>query len=106
MNEEKAFEINQQSFEEKGEITEELEGLQKDIVDLNQVLALIKRCSVKEVILSEINFISAKIGSLKDLTVVNISSVMSWSNVVAGRKKNIIYAAEQTLSDTRDYQPL
>jgi len=46
------------------------------MVELNQVLGLIKRCSVKEVILSETNLISAKIDSLKDLTAVNIGSVM------------------------------
>jgi hypothetical protein len=37
--------------------------------------------------LSETNFISAKTDSLKDLTVVNISSVTSWSDIVAVRKK-------------------
>jgi hypothetical protein len=56
------------------------------MVELNQVLGSIKRCSVK-VILSEINLILAKIDSLKDLTAVNTDSVMPWSDVVAGRKK-------------------
>jgi hypothetical protein len=42
---------------------------------------------VKEVILLEFNRISAKIDSLKDLTIVNTDNVMSWSDVVAGRKK-------------------
>jgi hypothetical protein len=41
------------------------------MVELNQVLSSIKRFSVKEVILAEINLIVAKIDSLKDLTVVN-----------------------------------
>jgi len=85
MSVEKAFEINQQSSGRK-ETTEELEDLQRDMVE-NQVLGLIKRCSVKEVIVSKINLISAKIESLKDLTAVNIESVMPWSDVVAGRKK-------------------
>jgi len=74
MSVEKAFEINQQSSERKV-ITEELEDLQKDIVELNQVLSSIKWCSVKEVILSEINLISAKIHSLKELTVIKIISI-------------------------------
>jgi hypothetical protein len=69
MSVEKAFEINLQSSERKV-ITEELEDLQRDIVELNQVLSSIKWCSVKEVILSEINLISAKIDSLKELTVI------------------------------------
>ena len=60
MSVEKAFKINRQGSERKV-ITEELEDLQRDKVELNQVLSLIKRCSVKEVILSEINLISAKI---------------------------------------------
>jgi hypothetical protein len=86
MSVEKAFEINQHSFERKV-ITEELEDLKRDMVELNQVLRSVKRCSVKEVVLSEINLISAKTDSLKDLTVVNTDNVMSWSDVVAGRKK-------------------
>jgi len=67
---EKVFEINQQGSERKV-ITEELEDLQSDMVELKQVLSSIKKRSVKEVILSEINLISAKIDSLKDLTVDN-----------------------------------
>ena len=42
---------------------------------------------MKEVIQSEINLISAKIDSLKDLTVDNTDNVIPWSDVVAGRKK-------------------
>jgi hypothetical protein len=57
------------------------------MVELNQVLSLIKRCSVKEVILAEINLIAAKIDSLKDLTVVNTTNTLSWSEVVAKSKR-------------------
>jgi hypothetical protein len=42
---------------------------------------------VKEVILSAINLISAKLDSLKELTVVETDNVMLWSDVVARRKK-------------------
>jgi hypothetical protein len=42
---------------------------------------------VKEIILSEINLISAKIGSLKELTVVETDNIMLWSDVAARRKK-------------------
>jgi hypothetical protein len=76
------------------------EDLQRDIVELNQVLSSIKRCSVKEVILSEINLISAKIDSLKEVTVVEMDNVMLWSDVVVRRKKSITYVAEQTSSNT------
>jgi hypothetical protein len=86
MSVEKAFEINQQSSERKV-ITEELEDLQRGIVELNQVLSSLKRCSVKEVTLSEMNLISATIDSLKELTVVKMDNVMLWSDVVARKKK-------------------
>jgi len=86
MSVEKAFEINHQGSERKV-ITEELEDLQRDTVELKQVLSSIKRCSVKEVILSETNLISAKIDSLKDLTVDNTDNVIPWSDVFTGRKK-------------------
>jgi hypothetical protein len=86
MSVEKAFEINQQSSERKV-ITEELEDLQTGIEELNQVLSSLKRCSVKEIILSEINLISATADSLKELTVVEMDKVMLWSDVVAKRKK-------------------
>jgi len=48
---EKPFEIKQRSSERKV-ITEELEDLRKDMAELNQVMSMIKRCTVKEVILS------------------------------------------------------
>jgi hypothetical protein len=57
------------------------------IVEFNQVLSSIKRYLVKEVILSEINLISAKIDSLKELTVAETDNVMLWSDVVARKKK-------------------
>jgi len=82
----KPIEIRQRSSERKV-ITEDLEDLQKDMAELNQVMNMIKRCSVKEVILSEINLISAKIDSLKDLTVVNADNAIPWSNVVTGKRR-------------------
>jgi len=57
------------------------------IVEFNQVMSSIKRYSVKEVILSEINLISAKIDSLKKLTVAETDNVMLWSDVVTRKKK-------------------
>jgi len=78
--------IKQRSSERKV-ITEDLEDLQKDMAELNQVMNTVKRCSVKEAILSEINLISAKIDNLKDLTVVNADNAIPWSDVVAGRRR-------------------
>jgi len=86
MRVEKPFEIKQRSSERKL-ITEELQDLQKDMAELNQVMSMIKRCTVKEVILSDINLISAKIDSLKDLIVVNADNAIPWSDVVAGRRR-------------------
>jgi len=86
MRVEKSFEIKQLSSERKL-ITEELQDLQKDMAELNQVMSMIKRCTVKEVILSEINLISGKIDSLKDLIVVNVDNAVPWSDVVAGRRR-------------------
>jgi hypothetical protein len=60
---------------------------------------------VKEVILSYINLISAKIDSIKELTVAEMDNMMLWSDVVA-RKKKTTYIAEQTPSNTGDKQPI
>jgi len=88
MRVEKPFEIKQLSSERKV-ITEELEDLQKNMAELNQVLSRIKRCTVNEVILSEINLISAKIDRVKDLIVVNADNAIPWSDVVDGRRRAI-----------------
>jgi hypothetical protein len=85
MSVEKAFEFNQQNSQRK-EIPEELENLQRDMVELNHVPSSIKRCSVKEDVLAEVNLIAAKIDSLKDLTVVNSANTMSWSEAAAKSK--------------------
>jgi len=86
MRTEKPIEIKQRSSERKV-ITEDLEDLQKDMAELNKVMNMIKRCSVKEVILSEINLISAKIDSLKDLIIVNVDNAIPGSDVVTGRRR-------------------
>ena len=78
----------------------EIEDLQKDMAELNQVMNVIKRCSVKEAILAEINLISAKIDSLKDLVAVNTDNAIPRSEVVVGRKR-----ASYRLQ-AKPYQPL
>ena len=83
MRVEKRFEIKQRSSERKI-MTEELEDLQKDMAEINQVMSTIKRCTV---ILSEINLMSAKTDSLKDLIVVNADNTIPWSDVVGGRRR-------------------
>jgi hypothetical protein len=54
---EKAFENYQQSSKTKV-ISEELVNLQEDMLELDQDLSAVKRCSVKDIILAEINLIS------------------------------------------------
>ena len=87
-------------------ITEDLEDLQKDMAELNQVMNTIKRCSVNEVILSEMNFISAKIDSLKDLTVVKADNAIPWSDVVAGKRRASYRLQKKTLPNTGNKQQL
>ena len=56
--------------------TEELEELRQDMIELNQLLELVKRYSIKEVILLEIHLVSAKTDSLETLTEASIDRVM------------------------------
>ena len=85
MSVEKAFEINQQSSERK-EKTDELEDLQRDVVELPSSGTDKKVFSERGYTIGNY-LISAKVDSLKDQTAVNIDSVMTWSDVLAGRKK-------------------
>jgi len=57
------------------------------MVELKQDLSSVKRCTVKEVILAEINLISAKMESLREQTAHNTNRIPLWSDVVA-RMKN------------------
>jgi hypothetical protein len=63
------------------------EELRQDMMELNQLLKLVKRRSIKEVILSEINLVSAKKDTLKTLTEASTDSVMSWTDVVTKTKR-------------------
>jgi hypothetical protein len=86
MSVEKVCGIIQQSSEGSA-IMENIEYLQRDMIELNQVLSSVKRQSVKEAIQSEIDIVSAKIESLINQTTANTNNE-SWSDVVArGRKK-------------------
>jgi hypothetical protein len=66
-----AFELLKQNSENV--LTDNLLNLQRDMVKLNSLLQAAQR-SVKEVILSEINIISAKITSLIELEEGNMDS--------------------------------
>ena len=82
---EKAFENYQQSSK-TNKISKELENLQEDMLEHNQVLSAVKRRSVKDIILAEINLLSAKIDSLHDQTADNSNRKMTWSEVVAKKR--------------------
>jgi hypothetical protein len=77
MSVEKVCGIIQQSSEGSA-ITEDIEYLQRDMIELNQVLSSVKRQSVKEAIRSEIDIVSAKIESLINQTTANTNNE-SWS---------------------------
>ena len=83
---ERAFEISHQNSERRG-ITEELEELQRDMVELNQVLSMLNRYTVKDTILAEINLISAKMESLREQTTQYSNKEPLWSDIVARKKK-------------------
>ena len=65
----------------------ELENLHEDMLELNKILNVAIRCSVKDVILAEINLISAKIDSLHVHTETNPNKEPLWTEVVKGKKK-------------------
>jgi hypothetical protein len=48
-------------------VFEEIENLKSDIDEFNNVLGIAKQLAVREAILAEINFLTAKIESIKDL---------------------------------------
>ena len=82
----KALKITQERYQEKA-VTEELEELQRDRKELNQILMLVKRCSVKEVILSEIHLVSAEIDSLLNPTLFSTDSITRWTDVTTTTTK-------------------
>ena len=86
---EKTVKNPQQTSKQIG-ISADLTGLREDLVELNQVLCVVKRSAVKDAILVEIRFATAKIDSLHSLrnpTVENVSKNALWSEVVGKKKK-------------------
>ena len=63
-------------------IPQELENLHEDLLELNNVVHVVKSGSVKDAILDEINLISAKIDRLHVPTAANQNKEPSWSEVV------------------------
>jgi hypothetical protein len=57
------------------------------MLELNKVLIVVERCSVKDAILAEINLISARIDSLHVPTAANPNKEPLWTEVVKGKKK-------------------
>jgi len=67
----------------------ELENLHEDMLELNKILNMAIRCSVKDAILAEINLISAKIDSLHVSTATNPNKEPLWTEVVKGKKTTL-----------------
>jgi hypothetical protein len=68
----------------------ELEDVKSDTAELHQILNTAARQTVKEVILTKINILSAKITSLNELVGEERKKTdieTKWPEVVAGRKK-------------------
>jgi hypothetical protein len=68
---------------------EELEVFKCDMAELNQILTTALRQNVREVISNEINILSYKIASLKQLLEGKMESERNWTEVVTGQKKSI-----------------
>jgi len=66
---------------------QEFENLQEDILEPNKVLNVVKSCSMKDAILTEINLISAMINSLHAHTTTNSNKEPLWTEVVKRKKK-------------------
>jgi len=66
---------------------QEFENLQEDMLELNKVLNVVKSCSVKDAILTEINLISTMINSLHAHTTTNSNKEPIWTEVVKRRRK-------------------
>jgi len=67
--------------------SQELENLHEDMLELNKVLRVVERYSVKNAILAEIDLISAKIDSLHVPTATTPTKEPLWTEVVKRKKK-------------------
>jgi hypothetical protein len=66
-------------------MSDELKDPKSDMSEFNQFLKTYERQSVKEVLLTEVNTISAKINSLTIRE--HILNDATWSDIVAGKQK-------------------
>jgi len=66
---------------------QELMNLHEDLLELNNVLNVVKSGSVKDAILDEINLISAKINSLHLPTAAHPNKEPLWSEMVKKKKR-------------------
>jgi hypothetical protein len=80
----------------KKDVSSELKDLKSDVAEFNQLLKKAKRQSVKEVILTEVNTISAKIKSLCETVSEHTSNEAKWSDV-AGKHKNVAYGIQEKI---------
>jgi hypothetical protein len=93
--------INVQMISESANLSNVPEGsiilhnLQQDLVKLSHMLKTVQRESGKEVIHNEIDFIRAKIISLKDQQ-NDVDSVVKWTDVISRRKRPTQLALNKT----------
>jgi len=67
----------------------EIENFKCDTDDLNSMLKYVKRQSVKEVIQANLNLLTAKTESLKDMAVEELRNDLGWIVAGKGRKKKL-----------------
>jgi gamma-glutamyl phosphate reductase len=78
-------------------VSSELKDLKSDVAELNQLLKRAERQSVKEVLLMEVNTVSAKIKSLCETVSEQTSNEAKWSDVVAGKHKKVAYGRQEKI---------
>jgi hypothetical protein len=65
---------------------QELVNLKEDMMELNKILNMVERYSVRDTLMAEISLISAKIDSLQVTSADNPNKDHPWTEVVKGRK--------------------
>jgi len=68
----------------------EIENFKCDTDDLNSMLKYVKRQSLKEVIQANLNLLTTKTESLKDMAVEDVRNDLGWTVAGKGRKQETL----------------
>jgi hypothetical protein len=83
-------------------IPQEVVNLHEGLLELNNILHVVKSGWVKDAVMDEINLISANIDSLYVPTATNQNKELPWSEVVKRKKKTPTHTATRPLQHARD----